>query len=148
FFSNRNTDGCAPRNGSPRPLDITDADLIEKARRARNNGDKFRRLWDGDRSGYVSASEADAALVNYLIFWTGGNFERVVDLFAQSGLYRSKWNREDYQRRTFDLAMKGRGPKDFYESHARRTGKHPASGRLPSPDTDPPAEGGGSPPPL
>src|SRR5262249_24462528 len=46
-------------------------------------------------------------------FWTGGDFERVVDLFAQSELARSKWNRPDYQRRTFDLAMRGRT--EFYD---------------------------------
>jgi putative DNA primase/helicase len=105
-------DGEAPRPTTT--LSLNDAELIQKASEAKN-GDKFRRLWEGDTSGYGSRSEADAALANHLAFWTGGDFQRVVDLFAQSGLARSKWNRPDYQRRTFDLAMRGRGPGDFYD---------------------------------
>ena len=46
---------------SVEPLVDLDQELINRAFAARN-GDKFRRLWDGDISGYTSHSEADLAL--------------------------------------------------------------------------------------
>jgi hypothetical protein len=40
-----------------------------------------------------------------LAFWTGRNAERMVILFGQSGLFRSKWQREDYRNRTIQTAI-------------------------------------------
>jgi putative DNA primase/helicase len=84
---------------SPRstaPLDLTDLEIIAKAKSAQN-GDKFDRLMGGDITGYPSASEADMALCSVLAFWTQdpGQIDRI---YRTSGLYRNpgrdkKWNR-------------------------------------------------------
>lgn len=95
------------------PVDLSDMELVEKARRAKNNGARFAALFDrGDTSGYASKSEADAALANYLAYWTAGDRGRIDTLFRASRLFRGKWNRDDYRDRTIDLAMNGRT--DFY----------------------------------
>jgi hypothetical protein len=70
-------------------------------------GAKFSMLWRGDISEHGSASEADAALLSILRFWTGGNQADSFALFRQSGLNRAKWNREDYRERTWAAIDKG-----------------------------------------
>jgi primase-polymerase (primpol)-like protein len=84
-------------------LYLSDAELIERCCRWRNGaGDRFRALWQGDRSGYASPSEADCALMSYLAYATGGDEGRSIALFRQSGLYRpGKSDRQDYLPRTF-----------------------------------------------
>src|SRR5699024_4599357 len=67
------TQTTAPMPG--RPADVSDAELIEKARNAAN-GRKFAELWDGGLCGYPSQSEADQALCNLLAFWTGKDAAR------------------------------------------------------------------------
>jgi len=94
--------------------ELSDEEIIEKARTA-NNGEKFRRLWSGDTSGYSSASEADAALCSHLAFWTGPDPQRIDNLFRQSGLCREKWTkREDYRRKTIERALRDRT--EFYQA--------------------------------
>lgn len=67
---------------------VDDPELLERARRART-GTRFVALYDhGDTSRYASRSEADFALLNFLIFWTAGDRERIIDLFKASALYR------------------------------------------------------------
>lgn len=73
-------------------LELSDRELIEKAKTARN-GDKFSRLWGGDITGYDTPSEATAALLKLLVFWCGPDPGRVERLFRQSGLMREKWDR-------------------------------------------------------
>jgi len=88
----------------PRPeTTLDDQQLLDKAMGAKN-GDKFRRLWEGKGNG-TSQSEDDLALCNLLAFWTGGDAERIDQLFRQSGLYRDKWERQDYRDRTIALAL-------------------------------------------
>lgn len=87
------------------PQYLGNAELIEKARTAKN-GEKFARLWSGDISGYASHSEADLALLSLLLYWTNDDEDRASVLFADSGLYREKWERMDYRRRCFDF-LKG-----------------------------------------
>lgn len=87
-------------------LPLSDNELIERASRARN-GDRFSALWRGNVSAYGSKSEADAALLKLLHFWTGGDKERSFRLFAQSGLKREKWEREDYRERTWAAIANG-----------------------------------------
>ena len=70
---------------------LSDETVITKASTARN-GEKFRRLWDGDITGYKSQSEADAALLATLAFWCSGDKEQMDRLFRQSGLMRDKWD--------------------------------------------------------
>ena len=69
--------------------DFDDYALIETAKR----NPAFKRLWNGDISGYKSHSEADLALCNMLAWRTNGDAARVDRLFRQSGLMRPKWNR-------------------------------------------------------
>jgi primase-polymerase (primpol)-like protein len=68
-------------------VSLDDQKLLDKAMNAAN-GDKFRRLWEGDISDYPSHSEADLALCYLLAFWTGGDTIKMDKLFRQSGLYR------------------------------------------------------------
>jgi hypothetical protein len=89
--------------------DPTDAEIIERANRAKN-GDKFRALWSGSTTGYTSQSESELALLSILAWWTNNDRERMDRLFRQSGLYRDKWEREDYRNWTLDKALKGKGP--------------------------------------
>jgi hypothetical protein len=70
------------------------------------NGDKFTKLWKGDwENDYSSQSEADLALAAMLAFYTGPNEELLDELFRQSGLYRDKWDRDDYRERVLAKAM-------------------------------------------
>ncbi len=57
-------------------------------------------LWAGvcDPDGQ---SEADAALVSHLSFWTGRDCDRIDRLFRRSGLMRPKWDRSAGQGRTY-----------------------------------------------
>jgi hypothetical protein len=84
---------------------LADADLITKAKAAKN-GEKFSRLWAGDLRDYGGDhSSADLALVLELAFWCNGNAEAIDRLFRQSGLMRDKWERDDYRERTLSLAL-------------------------------------------
>jgi hypothetical protein len=90
-------------------LNLDDAELLERARNAKN-GAQFAQLYDrGDwkSSGLSSQSEADLALASRLSFWTGRDRARVDQLFRQSGLMREKWERDDYRSRTLDEALAG-----------------------------------------
>ena len=72
-------------------LSRSDADILSLAHNARN-GSRFAALWLGDTSAYLSASEADAALVAMLGFWCQGDAGQVDRLFRGSGLMRPKWD--------------------------------------------------------
>ena len=78
------------------PEKISDAEVIRIAAEA-VNGDKFKRLWEGDYAGlYPSQSEADFALVNMIAFYTK-NKAQVVRIFKSSTLgKRPKASRPDY----------------------------------------------------
>ncbi len=95
------------------PVQLADADLLLKARSS-EHGAAFWALWNGDYSAYGSQSEADLALVNYLAFWCGPDPSRIDQLFRSSGLYREKWDRQDYRDRTIDKALEGRTEADYY----------------------------------
>ena len=78
---------------------FADDDIIQKAMNA-GNGTKFKQLWEGDHSNYPSQSEADLALCCMLAFWTQGNTYKIDQLFRQSGLFRSKWDRSFGEKNT------------------------------------------------
>ena len=63
-------------------------------------GRDFRTLFDGDCSSYESASEADLAMCTLLAFWCDRDLGQMDRIFRKSGLYRPKWEREDYRNRT------------------------------------------------
>ena len=91
-------------NGAATTDDLTDAEVLRRAMSSRG-GERFARLWAGDRFGYASDSEADLALCSMLAFWVGSDEDRIQSLFSRSGLVRAKWNREDYRRRTVSRAL-------------------------------------------
>jgi hypothetical protein len=77
------------------------------------NKARFIDLWNGDANalaitfppnpdsgGSYNASDADQALANHLAWLTGNHCERMYDLMLQSALVRSKWERDDYLKRT------------------------------------------------
>jgi primase-polymerase (primpol)-like protein len=86
---------------------LSDAEIVLRARRARN-GAKFERLYDrGDTAGYASHSEADLALASMLSFWTQDPAQ-IDRIFASSALVRDKWQRRpDYRQRTTAKALSG-----------------------------------------
>lgn len=104
-------DGAEP---PAEPVDIDDAELINRAMGAAN-GDEFERLWNGDTSMHENDhSRADMALLCHLAFWTGGDRGRMERLFERSGLVRDKWReRPDYRDRSIDAAIAQ--TTEFYE---------------------------------
>lgn len=124
------------RNGDGK---LTDAEIIAKAMTAKN-GAKFRRLWAGDTSDYSGDdSRADLALVTMLAFWTQDS-SQIDSLFRQSGLYREKWDREDYRQRTIDKALEGQT--EFYRARGKRRASAQVraaqnAGAIPEADDDP-----------
>ena len=102
-------------------LELTDAELIEKASSS-SNGAKFMRLYNGEwQSEYGSRSEADIAFCNLLAFWTGKDFAQMDRLYRQSGLMREKWDRRQsgstYGKLTISKAIKDCG--DTYNPSKR-----------------------------
>lgn len=92
-------------NNSP-----SDVEIIQRAMSSAR-GAEFARLWSGDTSGNGGDhSAADMALVNHLAYWTNGDPERIDQLFRQSGLYRQKWEREDYRNGTIAKALRSFTP--------------------------------------
>jgi primase-polymerase (primpol)-like protein len=97
--------------------DLTDVEVLERARNARNSA-KFDRLYRGSTAGYDSNSEADMALCAMLSFWTGGDHGQVDRLFRDSGLYREKWDAvhfadgSTYGEKTVERAVAG--TEEFY----------------------------------
>ena len=107
---------------------LDDSSIIDKAKAAKN-GATFATLWSGDwkTAGFGSQSEADLALCNLLAFYTGPEPSRIDALFRASGLYREKWDREDYGKPTIEKALTGRT--EFYgnEYAKREEAAHVAS---------------------
>src|SRR5262249_19789097 len=99
--------------------DADDAALIEKAKAAKN-GEKFKKLWSGDWSGYPSQSEAELALAGLLAFWCAGDAARIDKLFRASGLMPPKWDERrgstTYGGGTVATAVGGKT--EFYVPHA------------------------------
>lgn len=106
-----------PAGSTPAVLSPGDEALLAKAFAAKN-GDKLKRLWDGDRTGYASESEADLALCSGLAFWYPTP-DRIDAAFRRSKLYRPKWERADYRQRTLAKALEGRT--EFYGPPAEET---------------------------
>jgi hypothetical protein len=77
------------------PPNLSDQALLDKAFAAAN-GNKLRRLWNGDTTDYPSASEADLALASLLAFWTGPDAITLERLMRGSRLVRDKWDKRHY----------------------------------------------------
>ena len=83
---------------------LSDYSVITKAMSSKQ-GEKFCSLWHGEIPEGKSHSEADQALCAMLAFWCGGDTQQMDRLFRQSGLYREKWEREDYRTSTLNNAV-------------------------------------------
>lgn len=83
---------------------LSDDSVIAKAMSSKQ-GEKFCSLWHGEIPEGKSHSEADQALCTILAFWCGGDTAQMDRLFRQSGLYREKWEREDYRTSTLNNAV-------------------------------------------
>jgi putative DNA primase/helicase len=82
-------------------------DLVLKKLKESKNKDKFLSLWSGDISSYGNdESLADLALCSLIAFYVQ-DFKAIEEIFCMSGLYREKWNREDYRKRTIQKAISG-----------------------------------------
>lgn len=113
FGDDTQTTALVPMRVSPTHL--AGDDLIQKAMEAAN-GEKFKRLWEGDISEYESQSHADLAFCSMLAFWTSDTDE-IDRLFRKSGLYRDKWDREDYSKRTIEKALQ---QTSYYQPRSER----------------------------
>ncbi|MGI8404631.1 MAG: phage/plasmid primase, P4 family [Thermomicrobiales bacterium] len=127
----------------PDDSQFNDDVVIERARAARN-GAKFDALWSGDISAYGSHSEAELALCSLLAFWTQ-DANQIDRLVRRSGLYREKWDRQDYSERTINRALErseyytGRGSFRVVEGGRGNTSEPP-------PPDEKPAEPAAAPP--
>lgn len=132
----RSVFGDSPENDMPpkervknaRPNGMSDPVLIQRALSA-PNGEKFRRLWNGDIGDYNNdRSAADMSLCNRLAYWTDKDPARMDRLFRESGLMRPKWDEmhgaKTYGQKTIDAANVF--VKETYSDHVgRRRGKRP-----------------------
>ena len=133
--------GENPRNVPPkettknaRPIGKSDPVIIEEALSA-TNGEKFRRLWNGNTGEYNGdASAADMALCCMLAYRTEKDPTRMDRLFRESGLMRDKWDEhrgsQTYGQITIDAAIGM--TKATYSDHVgkrRRKGHARGSGR-------------------
>jgi len=82
---------------------ISDEEVKKRASEA-GNGAKFQQLMAGDSSDYPSESEADGGLAALIGFWTQ-DFDQILRIIQQSGLWDEKWEREDYQQSTINGAV-------------------------------------------
>jgi len=105
---------------APGPGALSDQEIIDKVCRT----PKGAGLWRGDTSEYGGDhSTADLALCGLLAFWTGPDPASIDRLFRQSGLFREKWERQDYRDKTIDKALSGKT--EFYSQRAKPPGPFP-----------------------
>lgn len=102
-----------PLTPPPVPLDISDAQLVERMF-ASHAGAALERLWLGDLSANEDDhSRADMSLCAHLAWWARGDVATVDRLFRLSGLYRKKWDEQrgdrTYGQRTIAAALRGLG---------------------------------------
>jgi len=95
--------------------ELSDDEII---RLASKKSAGFSSLFGGNHSQYPSQSEADGALCCILAWYTRDIFQ-IDRIFRRSGLYRTKWEREDYRTRTIGTALqkvKGRYDPNYKKS--------------------------------
>lgn len=82
---------------------LPDEEIIQQAMDA-SNGERFERLWLGDKSDYHDDhSAADMALLNLLCFYTPHN-EQVRQLFMMSALYRPDWRNRQVKYMNYGIS--------------------------------------------
>ena len=91
-------------------MTLDDEDIIAKCRSSKS-GAKFERLWSGDDSEHGNdRSRGDQAFTSLLSFYTQDP-DQILRIVQQSGRWRDKWKRRDYQQRTVTKALQR---SDFY----------------------------------
>jgi len=85
----------APRNISSSPVvSLSDDEVLDAIEHSPSANDFFR-LFNGDMSAYGDDhSRADAALCQYLAFWTGCDKMQMDRIFRRSKLIREKWDQK------------------------------------------------------
>ena len=103
-----------PSIREPSTSNLSDSEIINIIRKSKQSA-KFSKLFDhGDCSDYLKPdgtadqSSGDMALADILAFYTQDR-DQLLSIIKQSALYDDKWEREDYQRRTFEKALSGSG---------------------------------------
>jgi len=86
-------------------LKMSDDEVVKHCMSAKNS-EKFKALFNGNISGYDSHNEADQALCFIIAFYTKDPGQ-IDSIFRKSGLYRDKWERDDYRNDTIDNALQG-----------------------------------------
>ncbi|EMF0159255.1 DNA primase [Enterococcus hirae] len=85
-------------------VDLPVAEIIEKARNAKQ-GARFKVFMDGGwEAFYESQSEADMAFANDLAFWTGRDFDKMDEIFRMSSLMRQKYDNK-HGSKTYGQAL-------------------------------------------
>ena len=92
-----------PVRTQTRALNNSDKWVIDHASGHGHFDDLFAGNWTS--AGYNSQSEADLSLCMILAFWTDRNTDQIDRIFRQSGLYRDKWERNDYRENTLQNAV-------------------------------------------
>lgn len=103
-LEHRGDDGDPKIPFPQRPNTLTYQQLVTLAQSS-VGGEKFVKLWKGWSEEYISESEADLAFCCILAFWTGGDYDKINELFRLSKRYREKWDREDYRYATIIKAL-------------------------------------------
>lgn len=83
-------------------LSNSDQWVIEHASRRGKFSDLYLGRWSAK---YESQSEADLSLCLILAFWCNCDVDQMDRIFRSSGLYRDKWEREDYRVSTIANAV-------------------------------------------
>lgn len=98
-----------PKNTTPvqrNVCDTSEVDILKLAMKNKKNGLLFSELYKGDWDAYYkSQSEADQSFCNMLAFWCDCDKTKIDSIFKSSGLYREKWEREDYKNNTIEMAI-------------------------------------------
>lgn len=89
--------------------DTLDDDRLLQVMFSAKDGEKSRRLYDGDWSDFQSQSEADYTCIRKLRFYSRANPAQMDRLFRRSGLMRRKWDErrgeQTYGERTISQAI-------------------------------------------
>lgn len=90
----------------------TDEEVLDAIYKSPTHCFIFDDLWRGDTTRYNGdQSSADAALIERLLFFSGGNEEQTDRLFRKSGLMREKWDemrgKQTYGQLTISRIKKG-----------------------------------------
>jgi hypothetical protein len=109
------------------PVTHFDDELLHRALANPKTGSRLAALLRGDQLDHGSRSEADYELARMLLFWCGGDPDRVEQLMRASGAARGKWDdHPTYVTRTIEQAR---------SKLTRVYGPCPGPFRVPSPYT-------------